>query len=194
MKKILPLLTAIAAFALPLTSHADVLEGKCFMTKDPTTGQNVIPLQGKVVDGHTLSCDKGTWTTLGSGSDTSDSNKYVELYDWEGKSDDGKVELRFRPRTSECLVNVRNSGGIIKNFAGSGHECDTDYKSGMTMSVTKSTTDSTTGKTTKTFGAQLTTSTKAHNFAAVYGIGEELNPMLAGDKNLYLLGVFIEDK
>lgn len=194
MKKILPLIAAIAALAAPLTSHADVLEGKCFMTKDPTTGANVIPLQGKVVDGHKLSCGKGTWTTLGSGGDTGDSNKYVELYAWEGKSDDTKVQLLFRPRTSECLVNVRSDSGILKNFVGTGHECDTDYKTGMTMSSTKSTKDPATGKTTKTFGAQATTSTKAHNFAAVYGIGEELNPKLVGDKNLYLLGIFIEDK
>ncbi len=193
MKKILSLIGTVAALAAPLASHADVLQGKCFMTKD-ANGNNVIPLQGKVVDGHTLNCDRGTWTTLGSGGDTSDANKYVEMYDWEGKSDDTKVQVLFRPRTSECLVNVRNSSGILKNFAGSGHECDTDYKSGMTMSVTKSTTDPETGKTTKTFGAQLTTSTKAHNFAAVYGIGEELNPKAVGDKNLYLLGVFIEDK
>jgi hypothetical protein len=191
-RTLLPLTLTITLLS-PLASFADVLEGRCFMTKD-ANGNNVIPLDGKVVDGHTLRCNKGTWTALGSGTDTGDSNKYVVLYAWEGKSPDAKVELKFRPRTSECLVNVRASSGILKNFAGSGHECKTDYKSAMTMGSTKVTKDPTTGATTTSFGAQVTTSLRAHNFVAVYGTGEELSKLLPGDKNLYLLGAFIEDK
>lgn len=205
MNKTLPLIALVAALAAPLFSHAATLEGACFMSVDKD-GNKSIPLDGKVVDGNTLKCNKGTWTTPGTGGATGDANSYVALYAWEGKSPDARVELKFRPRKSECLVNVRTSATNTVHTFANGHNCDTDYKSAMSMNATQTSnvTNPVTGetvinpltntpKTTKSFAAQLTTSTKAHNFTATYMNGQDLLG-ISGDTNLYLIGVFIEDK
>lgn len=158
-------------------AHADVLAGRCF---DKAAGQ----LNGKVVKGHTLSCAKGTWTQLGTGGDTSDVNGYVTVYNWEGKSTDNAVQVLFRPRKStECLVAVTEPNGAVHTV--SSHNCDTDYKTGKTLSVISDTEG-------HSVSGRLSTTSKTHNFTSVYKRGSELG--MAGDNTLYLIGLFVEDK
>lgn len=158
-------------------AHAEILAGRCW---DKAAAQ----LNGKIVKGHTLSCAKGTWTQLGGGADTSDVNAYVTFYNWEGKSADNSVQVLFRPRkSSECLVAVTQPNGAVHTV--SSHNCDTDYKTGKTLSVISDTDG-------HSVSGQLATTSKKHNFTSVYRRGSELG--ITGDNTFYLVGHFVEDK
>lgn len=169
--------TLLAGAGATGIAHADTLAGRCFIGA-------ASQLEGKVVDGHKLTCSKGTWTTVGSGADTSDVNGFVTVYNWDGKSTDNSVKTLFRPRkSSECLVSVNQTNGSVKPITS--HQCDTDYKTGVNLSVI------TTAEGPAVSG-QLITTSKKHNFTSVYRRGTDLGKK--DDNALYLVGLFVEDK
>lgn len=168
----------LAAAGATSAAHAETQVGSCYQPM-------VASLNGQVVNGgNTLSCAKGTWSQLGTGSDTGDVNGFVTVYDWEGKTTDNTAKILFRPRKStECLMNVTQPNKRSETFPS--HGCDTDYKTGFYLSVISN-------SMWHTVSGWVSSTTKEHQFTAVYKRGSEMNK--PGDNTLYLVGLFVEDK
>jgi hypothetical protein len=157
--------------------HAGTMEGKCLE-------QTKASFDNKTIEGWTLKCNKGVWTTVGEGADTADANGYVEMYVYEGKSAGARTELKFRPRrSSECLIGIDDANRQLAKTVAS-HACDTDYKTGVAMSVARDASG-----WSRVAGA-VRTSSKQHAFNAMYMQGLSLG--IPNDTDYYLVAAFIE--
>jgi hypothetical protein len=173
----------LLAFSLLLganqSARAGTMEGKCLE-------QTRAGFDNKITAGWTLKCNKGTWATVGEGADTADANGYVEMYVDEGAASGARAVLQFRPRRSnECLIGIDDDGTRLSKAVAS-QGCDTAVKTPVTMSLGRRA-----GGWNMAAGV-VRTSGKQQAFCAIYMPGQSLG--IAGGREYYLVGVFIEAK
>lgn len=176
-KLFLPMFALLAGVGLP--TFAGTMEGTCFEKVKAS-------FDNKVINGRTFKCNKGGWTTAGSGAHTADSNGFIELYVDDGKAPDSRSELKFRPRRSyECLTGIYDDNRKLLMQAAR-PVCATNYKSAVAIAI-----DSGASGVAAVSGA-VTTTSKHHDFSAMYMRGASLG--IPGDAGYYLVGLFIEAK